>query len=400
MNKKFFIQSLLSIIAVLFLLGCATKGPADLPSFSAKQLDANMYKSKVDNFIIGLDASSSMGNTDKESGFPNFVIATAIAQRLNMTIPELGQTAGLRSFGHAESVSKNKTELFYGMEKYNSAALADKLALVTTPGGTSPLDVALNAMQKDFEGLSGVHNAVVLITDGLDMESGLNEVQDLKDKYGSSICIYPIQLGTDAEATNFLSEVAKIGECGFLTNAKDLMTSDAMAAFVEKVFLERTGAAPAAPAAPAVAPATSSPSMKKDSDGDGIYDDQDQCPGTPIGAKVNAVGCWTLDNVLFDYDKSVIKPEAYPLLDEVVVILEKNPIMSVELQGHTDNIGDKPYNMALSMRRSNAVANYLVDKGILRNRLATTGFGFEKPVALNGTDFGRSLNRRVELHPY
>jgi OOP family OmpA-OmpF porin len=56
--------------------------------------------------------------------------------------------------------------------------------------------------------------------------------------------------------------------------------------------------------------------------------------------------------------------------------------------------------MDLSLRRANAVAKYLVDKGIARNRLATTGFGFDKPVALNSTDFGRSLNRRVEIHPY
>jgi len=140
--------------------------------------------------------------------------------------------------------------------------------------------------------------------------------------------------------------------------------------------------------------------MEKDSDGDGVYNDLDQCPGTPFGANVNAAGCWTLDNVLFDYDKSVIKSQGYPLLDEVVVILEKNPAMSIELQGHTDNVGGKEYNMALSMRRANAVAKYLVNKGILRNRLATTGFGFEKPVALNGTEFGRSLNRRVEIRPY
>lgn len=74
--------------------------------------------------------------------------------------------------------------------------------------------------------------------------------------------------------------------------------------------------------------------------------------------------------------------------------------MSVELQGHTDNIGTKKYNMGLSLRRANSVAKYLQDKGISRDRLATTGFGFDKPVALNSTDFGRSLNRRVEIHPY
>jgi OOP family OmpA-OmpF porin len=111
------------------------------------------------------------------------------------------------------------------------------------------------------------------------------------------------------------------------------------------------------------------------------------------------VGCWVLENVLFDFDKSVIKPEAYPLLNEVVTILKKNPDMTVELQGHTDNIGTAEYNMGLSLRRANAVADYLESKGISADRLTTKGFGFTKPVALNGTAFGRSLNRRVELHP-
>jgi len=96
----------------------------------------------------------------------------------------------------------------------------------------------------------------------------------------------------------------------------------------------------------------------------------------------------------------VIKPGAYPLLDNVAKILEKNPVMGVELQGHCDNVGTDAYNMDLSMRRAHAVKNYLIGKGILKNRMATEGFGFTKPVALNGTDTGRSLNRRVELHPY
>jgi OOP family OmpA-OmpF porin len=103
---------------------------------------------------------------------------------------------------------------------------------------------------------------------------------------------------------------------------------------------------------------------------------------------------------LFDFNKDVIKAQAYPLLDNVATILEQNPIMSVELQGHCDNVGSADYNMDLSMRRAHAVKNYLIDKGILKNRLATEGFGFTKPVALNGTDTGWALNRRVEIQPY
>ncbi|MBU0973376.1 MAG: OmpA family protein [Proteobacteria bacterium] len=383
MTKKLLVQSLFSVIAVLFLFGCATKAPVELPSFSATQFDTAMYDSKVDNFLVVLDASSSMRHSYKENA--KFTTAKAIADRLNLTIPEMGQTAGLRSFGHAPEVSKNLTELFYGMTTYATAGMDEKLALITAAGGWSPMGDALDAAQMDFQGLSGVHNAVIIISDGLDMQKTIAQAQALKDKYGSSICFYPIQVGDAPEGNALLQKIASIGECGFASNADDLMTGAGMAAFVEKVFLSKKEMAKP---------------ERKDSDGDGVYDDEDQCPGTPAGAKVNAVGCWTLSHVLFDFDKAVIKPEGFPLLDEVLVILEKNPAMSVELQGHTDNVGPEAYNMGLSLRRANAVADYLVDKGILRNRLATTGFGFKKPVALNGTKFGRSLNRRVELNPY
>jgi OOP family OmpA-OmpF porin len=384
MNKKRFVQTFLTIIAVLFLFGCAAKEPAGLPSFSAKQFNASMYRSKVDNFVIILDASSSM--EDDCMGNPKFMIAKAIVERMNMTLPELGQIAGLRSFGHADSISKNETELLYGMEEYNSAALAEKLGTISKAGGYSPFGSAMSAMGTDLESLSG-KTAVIIVSDGLDMKADAAQAASVKEQYGDAICYYPIQVGNDEEGTAFLSQIASIGGCASLMSAGDLMDSAAMADFVEKVFLEGIVAAPAAP-------------KPMDSDGDGVLDPDDQCPGTPAGAKVNAVGCWILDNVLFDFDKDVIKPAAFAQLDAVYEILEKNPAMSVELQGHTDNIGTKKYNMGLSLRRANSVAKYLQDKGISRDRLATTGFGFDKPVALNSTDFGRSLNRRVEIHPY
>ncbi len=393
MKKKILIQSLLSVIAFVFLFGCATKEPAEFPSFIAQQFDADQYVSKVDNFVVILDASSSMGHDS--NGNIKFDIAKTIVQRLNMTLPELGQTAGLRSFGHLPSVSKNLTELFYGMKTYSTAGMSDALIDIFRPGGTSPLGTALDAAQTDLEGLPGIYNAVVIVSDGKEMDEGnvRNQAQDLKDKFGSSLCIYTVLVGDDPEGRQLLQDIAAIGECGFFTTADDIMTSAGMAGFVEKAFMM-------AKTAPAPAPAPTPAPERKDSDGDGVYDAEDQCPGTPEGARVNAVGCWTLDNVLFDFDKAEIKPEAYPLLDEVVAIMKKNPDMNIEIQGHTDNIGTKEYNKDLSMRRANAVANYLVEKGIARNRLKTTGFGFSKPVALNGTKFGRSLNRRVELHPY
>ncbi len=136
-----------------------------------------------------------------------------------------------------------------------------------------------------------------------------------------------------------------------------------------------------------------------DTDGDGVADYLDQCPGTPAGARVDDRGCWSVGNVLFDFDKSVVKRAGYPLLDAVADILKKNSELVVDVQGHTDNVGTESYNRALALRRAVAVRRYLVNKGIDGSRLPVSGYGFTIPVATNGTAEGRTENRRVEFHP-
>lgn len=141
------------------------------------------------------------------------------------------------------------------------------------------------------------------------------------------------------------------------------------------------------------------PAAPGDADGDGVTDDRDQCPGTPRGAIVNDVGCWVVGNLLFDYDKSDIRPQYYSDLDQVAKVLKQNPGLKVEIQGHTDNIGSKRYNYPLSLRRAKSVANYLIRHGVDPNRIETEGYWFSRPVAPNATPEGRQKNRRVEIHP-
>jgi len=158
-------------------------------------------------------------------------------------------------------------------------------------------------------------------------------------------------------------------------------------------------AAPAPKPTPAPKPAPVAAPAPKDNDGDGVYDDADECPDTPAHARVDKRGCWVLEDVLFDFDKAIIKPEGHPILDEVVSVLNSNPSMRVDIQGHTDSTGSDAWNQGLSERRARAVMKYLISAGIDPKRLTARGFGESKPAATNETKEGRALNRRAQPKP-
>ena len=100
---------------------------------------------------------------------------------------------------------------------------------------------------------------------------------------------------------------------------------------------------------------------------------------------------------MFDFDKSALKPATTQILDRLVVFMTENKDKSVNLAGHTDNVGTEAYNQALSERRVNSVKSYVVGKGVDSGRVAGQGFGESKPIADNKTAEGRAKNRRVEI---
>jgi outer membrane protein OmpA-like peptidoglycan-associated protein len=105
-----------------------------------------------------------------------------------------------------------------------------------------------------------------------------------------------------------------------------------------------------------------------------------------------------LRGVHFDFDKSDIRRDSRPILNEAAKILKENPNVRIAVEGHTDAIGSDVYNEQLSLRRADAVFRYLVNHGIAPDRMVVTGYGKRRPVASNETENGRAQNRRVELH--
>ncbi|MCF8302131.1 MAG: OmpA family protein [Bacteroidales bacterium] len=104
-----------------------------------------------------------------------------------------------------------------------------------------------------------------------------------------------------------------------------------------------------------------------------------------------------LNNIFFDLDEFKLKPQSKIELNKVVRFMKKNNRLHVRIAGHTDSIGSQAYNRELSMKRAQAVFNYLKDQSISKERLSYKGYGESRPIATNSTEAGRARNRRTEF---
>jgi uncharacterized repeat protein (TIGR01451 family) len=143
-----------------------------------------------------------------------------------------------------------------------------------------------------------------------------------------------------------------------------------------------------------------------DRDGDKVVDRLDNCP-TEAGPPENQ-GCpkkqlvkitddklEILESVYFKFDLAVIERRSYALLDNVAAVLAAHTELKIQVEGHTDSMGNDDYNRKLSQRRAESVVTYLTQKGIAADRLTSFGYGEDRPIADNATKDGRAQNRRV-----
>ncbi len=119
-------------------------------------------------------------------------------------------------------------------------------------------------------------------------------------------------------------------------------------------------------------------------------------PASPF-SNLKAGNAFVLRHVLFAQGDYTLLAESYAELDELVAALRANSFLNIEVAGHTDNVGDKRLNLALSENRAKVVASYLIQHGIAGNRIDAKGYGGTKPIANNADEGQRPLNRRVEL---
>ena len=151
----------------------------------------------------------------------------------------------------------------------------------------------------------------------------------------------------------------------------------------------------------------------KDSDNDGVLDKDDNCPNVkglttnngcpPVEVKEVEDEVKTTNKALENFSKSIyfetgkygFKYKTYEVLKGIVATLKEFPNADVIIEGHTDNIGNSIVNQKLSQKRADAVRNYLIKNGVIKNKISAFGFGQNNPTASNKTKKGRALNRRV-----
>jgi OOP family OmpA-OmpF porin len=315
------------------------------------QVTSGELVKNVDNFLVLLDASSTMsektksGRQEDETKLP---LARDLIKCMNETIPDITMNGGMRAFGpyHLEK------GLIYGMIDYTKAGLNNTVVSVDKTGGTTPIGDSIQWARKDLQMTTG-KTAVILFSDGMNSMTGdpIAEAAGMKQQYGKDICIYTVLLGNDTAGKANMDGIAKAGECGFATDATALLAGNAMTNFVTSVFLAK--------------------------------------------GKMKERVSITL-HVEFDFDKDSVRPEYHSDIMKVANFLKAYPKATAVLEGHTDGEGSEDYNLNLSKKRAKSIKKYLVDKFVIRaSRISTRGFGESQPVASNKTKEGRQQNRRV-----
>ncbi|MBL79958.1 MAG: hypothetical protein CMH70_08025 [Nitrosomonadaceae bacterium] len=366
-------RTIILSVAAMLLVGCATTQPTS-SNFNAKQLSTANYAKKADTFVIIHDGSSSMAGN--YIGRPKIDISREILSNMNQTIPQLDFNAGLVSFGSGVNVH-------FGLTDHNRDGLSKVIEGLTSASGPSPMDEGIRTTSNKFlRGLGLGKISMFIISDGIsdvsnsggpnERRAAITAAKKIKDQLGNRVCIYPIQIGNEPGGKEFMSELAKVGGCGFLTNHKHISSPDSMASFVIMTLL---GPIETPAPAPVLTPKTSPKKITFSAD------------------------------ALFDFDGFILRKEGKESLDNLMTKIDKLKYDMIIAIGYTDRIGSENYNKKLSMKRAEVVRDYLVSShDIDPNNIFIDGKGEANPITGDKcTGKGKSLkdclqpDRRVEI---
>lgn len=288
------------LAALALLIGCAGGQPiTDTNPYTTPSFARDQYVAR--NFQVIMDASSSM--YAKHEGERKFWLEKRFLGSVGASVAGFGQVGSLRTFGHSGAVSLSQTDLRYGPENYKASDFQAALDAIVRPGGTSAMPAALKASRDDLKDIPG-ETSLIIVSDGKNIEGNpAGEVVNIKKTHGSRVCVYTVLVGDDPAGEKLLKKIADAGDwgaCGGTARLDDLESPSALASFVETALLQKDSDGDGVPDNMDICPGTPKgtqadkfgcPGAPVDSDGDGVVDAQDRCPGTPAGTRVDAYGC-------------------------------------------------------------------------------------------------------------
>jgi OOP family OmpA-OmpF porin len=309
----------------------------------------------ADNFIVLFDASNSMKRQYKK-GSPEsrYEIARTILKEKVLQLPDLGYNAGLYLY-----TPYTELEPMAPLDKSGWAQAVDSMP--AEPQGRTFLAQSLRKIEPTLQGLSG-KTVVYIFSDGTYSQiEGIKEpedyTQDFANKY--NVCFYIIGAPQDNLAQKRLGDMAKANTCSRVIPFSQ---------FVENPEYT-TGALYVVKATERIETISES---------------------RIVGLQI--------DSFQFDFNKASIRTSYVDEVDALGSFLQKNPAAYVLLEGYTDATGPEEYNLGLSLRRAESVANYLMDNfNITSDRIVVNYYGPANPAASNATSEGRAMNRRVEV---
>ncbi|PIE69605.1 MAG: hypothetical protein CSA21_01450 [Deltaproteobacteria bacterium] len=337
---------------LLLCLWCAgTTVAADMNQRLTASADHGRYLRMANNFFIIYDPSTTMDVPYKQTGLTRLEAQKQIIERSNKTLPPLGWQAGLYPHwkgGMWLHGAKQGFKPYYVLDRYDQEAYAEAISqLPTIPAGPPMMQRGLMKLEH-LLGLPG-RTEIFLFSDGLHSTyegletEPLEQARMLAERH--DICFNIVSSATTPAARQLLDDIAGVNSCSQVI------------------------------------------------DFDTVFDKPEHLLGKLYMDSKDA-----FNNVLFDFDKSAIKPEFTATLQRLGAFLKGNPSAYAVLSGFCDSIGTEAYNIKLSQRRAESVRKYLTHHfAIPQQRMLLYWYGYANPVASNATPEGRALNRRVTI---
>jgi OOP family OmpA-OmpF porin len=343
------------IILSMGLIAACSSTPYTPVASQADPVDVNAYAPKVDSFVVVLDTSSSMGEDDQDR--PKIHTAQDLVATFNGAVPALNFNAGLVTFGKPcdKHFGSGGASDVYGMTSFQSADFAESLASLECTGGTTPMSEGIEATTQLLSSTTSP-TAVILVSDfqWIDASAVVAAVDELKTQHGNNVCLHTIKVGNNTTGDALISDITDVAGCDTSVGAGDISSAAAMSAYVTETLM------------------------------------------APLQYEKHTVSA----TALFDFNKAVLKEQGKAELHNLDERIKSQgmSVGDIDVIGHTDHIGDEAYNQELSVRRAQAVKDFMVSEGLDAGIVDVIGKGESEPAASNDTEEGQAQNRRVEIH--